>query len=181
MSKTTNWFAAEKPHEPWPLRFDSYSFGADCYNTLRCSVVFMNKQQVLTKFGVEPSGEPLIPDWKERWAADFIVMDKMDVPMPTVDIDWAALDGVERNAIIELDEIFSDRQILHKVAREDVDEYWAAHGIAGRGHNVYILMEVNDRTINVYLRAHVYTKPRPPSSDKRGLVDDLMLAWTRTY
>jgi hypothetical protein len=179
MSKLANWFSAEKPHEPWPLRFDRYSFGARCYNTLRCSILFKNYQFSLHE--VEPSGQPYALDWKDHWEASFIVMDRMDVPMPPVDVDWTALDGVERSAVIELDEIFRDRRILHNVARENVDEYWAVHGIAGRGHDADIFLEVNDCTINVYVKAHVYTKPHPSSPDTRGMVDDLMLAWTRTY
>lgn len=169
---------ADKPHDPWwPVPFDAYNFDARCYNTLRCSVLFMNHQHITTKTGMEPSGQPYSPDWKDHWEAGFGVMDKMDVPMPPVEVDWTALDGVERSAVVELDKIFRDRAILHNIAREDVDENWAIN----HHHRAEILLEVNDRTINVYMKAQMHTKLHPSYPETHGWSYDLVLAWTRTY
>lgn len=43
-------------------------------------------------------------------------------------------------------------------------------------------MEVNDRTINVYMSAHVLTKSFPiPGRDDVKSRWDLILAWTKTF
>lgn len=175
---SSTWFLAEKPFDPWwPLRFDGYKFGARCYNTLRSSILFKNHQLALSTELNAPSGTPHSPDWKDKWEVGFGVMDKMDVPLPPVDIDWTALDGVERNALIDLEEIFPNHQILHQVARGDVHEYWAIH----HRHLAEILVEVNDRTINVYMKAKVATKLHPSYPETLGRSKDLILAWTMTY
>ena len=45
-----------------------------------------------------------------------------------------------------------------------------------------IILEVNDRTINVYMRAFVPTRElQIPGNKYSGFRDDLILAWSRTY
>jgi len=89
------------------------------------------------------------------------------------------LDGVEREIALDLDTVFPERLILHNVPEDEVREDWKASRHLRR---VQILLEVNDRTVNVYMRAWVVTKhlqdPGDPNSDERR---DLMLAWTRTW
>ncbi len=166
------------PSESWPLRFDSFDFDVRCYNTLRCYVVFMNQQ--LSTHLEEPSGEPYSPDWKDHWKGGFIVPPDHVFP-PPVEIHWTALDGVERSAAIDLQAIFPERLILHEVAQEDVDEFFGQHPVE---RMVDILLEVNDSTINLYMRSWVRTKhPVDPAipDGKRISHRKLILAWTKTY
>jgi hypothetical protein len=168
----------EMPDESWPLRFDSFNFDVRCYNTLRCHAFFM-KQQLSTHID-EPSGKAYSPDWKEHWKAGFIVSPDQVFP-PPVEIHWTALDGNERSAEIDLEDIFPQRQILHEVAQDDVDELFGLHPVERIAD---ILLEVNDSTINVYMRSWVRTKhlvdPSIPDG-KRVSQRKLILAWTKTY
>ncbi len=169
-------FKKRIPREPWPLRFDSFSFNARCYHTLRCRVVFAKSHQVSERDDIEPSGEPYAPDWKNHWKAGYIISAE-DVFPPPVDIRWTAMDGVERTTKIDLEKIFPERLILHNAREEEVMEGW---GLEHR--HVDILLEVNDRTINVYMRAWVALKQRRDPADRMSDdLRDLILAWTKTY
>lgn len=145
----------EVPQGPWPLRFDSFAFGARCYNTLACSILFNNYQHSV--YVNEASGPPYAPDWKKDWHAGYN-MDRDIVTQgfpPPVQVKWTALDGVERRTEIDLEAIFPNREILHNVPRDEVWELWP--------HNKYsrmaeIFLEINDRTINVYMKALVKTR-----------------------
>lgn len=171
-------FKKRVPREPWPLRFDSFSFGARCYYTLRCVVVFMNKDQVPRKCEIEPSGKPYATDWKDRWDASHAVMADEVFPSP-VKVRWTAMDGVERTAEVDLESIFPDRLILHNAREDEVRDGW---GLERNARRAEILLEVNDRTINVYMRGWVLLKqPRDHSVRNSDSVRDLMLAWTKTY
>lgn len=179
MFNLANVFRKAKPGEPWPLRFDSYSFGARCYNTQRCSIVFDRKQHSLHV--IEPVGQPYAENWKDRWTGSFGSTEEFETrgfPSP-INIRWTALDGVERELEIDLEEVFSGHVILHNVPRDEVEEDWAIN----TRKRVDILLEVNDRTINVYQSAWVLTRllESPDDPDIKQARTDLMLAWTRTY
>ncbi|MCE4373217.1 hypothetical protein [Xanthomonas hortorum] len=177
--------ARKKPGEPWPLRFDSYSFDARCYHTLRCSITFARQQHSLHV--AEPSGDPYKPNWKDNWTGSFGSTEEFETRgfPSTVDIRWTAMDGAERYVEVDFEKIFPGHFILHSVAREDIDEFFLVYGFSGNGRNhVYILLEVNDRTINVYMRSDILTKHLvDPEHDplKKISRDELILAWSKTY
>lgn len=163
---------------PWPLRFDSFSFGTRAFNTLRCNIIFRGHQFALDDELDGPSGPPPSPDWKDRWTASFIVANWMMPPGP-VEIRWTSLDGVEHYVEIDLiKDIFPDLAVLHNVPKEDVNEAWARYD----KDTPDVLMEINDRTINVYMSAMVLTKS-PPNPARPDVLfrNDLVLAWTKNY
>ncbi|RMH87554.1 hypothetical protein EBB59_12880 [Lysobacter pythonis] len=172
-----NLFRRKEPKEPWPLRFDSYSLGAYCFNTLKCRIIFNRRQ--LSLYLDEPSGKPLP---KENWSASFGSTEAFETrgfPSP-VDIKWTALDGIERETEIDLETVFPGHEILHNVPRESVDEYWATH----MKHHARIYLEINDRTINIYIKARVPTNIIEDPIGCPGKIishRDMLLAWTRTY
>ncbi|WP_274396524.1 hypothetical protein [Xanthomonas cucurbitae] len=170
----------KKQREPWPLRFDSYSFGARCYHTLRCSITFARQQHSVSDLN-KPSGEPYAPDWKDHWTGGFGSTEEFETRgfPSTVDIRWTAMDGVERYVEVDFEKIFPGHLILHNVPKEDIFEYWAAH----KRKIAVILLEVNDRTINVYMKSWVLTNCLESPDDPNIKVsrDDLILAWTKTY
>lgn len=170
----------EVPQGPWPLRFDRFAFDARCYNTLACSVLFNNHQHSL--YVNEASGPPYAPDWKKDWHAGYN-MDRDIVTQgfpPPVQVKWTALDGVERRTEIDLEAIFPNREILHNVPRDEVWELWP--------HNKYsrmaeIFLEINDRTINVYMKALVKTRHLKKTDEPIQRVGkrELILVWTKTW
>nr|WVL55487.1 hypothetical protein M3O54_013720 [Xanthomonas nasturtii] len=135
----------------------------------------------------EPSGEPYKPNWKDNWTGGFGSTEEFETRgfPSTVDIRWTAMDGVERYVEVDLEKVFPGHLILHSVPQEDVDEFWMVYGYFGDGwRNAHILLEVNDRTINVYMRTDILTKNLvDPEHDplKKISRDELILAWTKTY
>ncbi len=171
-------FKKRVPCEPWPLRFDAFSFDARCYNTLECSVIFAKQHQITERDRFSPSGEPRSVDWKDDWTAGFAIAPS-DVFSPIIEIWWTAMDGVERSTKLNFNEIFPDRLVLHNALEHEVKEGW---GLERHARHVEILLEVNDRTINVYMRGWVVLKqPRDPAVRNSDSLRDLMLAWTKTF
>ena len=171
-------FKKRVPREPWPLRFDRFSFCARCYHTLKCAVIFARQHHIPESYQIGPSGEPYKPNWKDNWTAGFAIMPS-DVFSPIIEIWWTALDGVERSTQLNFDKIFPDRLVLHNAQEHEVKNGW---GLDDRSRDVDILLEVNDRTINLYMRGLVELKqPRDPAVRNSDRLRDLMLAWTKTF
>ncbi|KRG86025.1 hypothetical protein ABB34_07345 [Stenotrophomonas daejeonensis] len=165
------------PADPWPLKFRYHDFGVRCYNTLRCQVIY-NNYCFTRSFLYEPSGPPIRTDWKDSWSAGHGIGNEFASP---VEADWISLDGTRHQARIDLAELFKDRLVRHNVSKDDIPEGWlAAWRVDPLG--VDILMEVNDRTINVYMKALIATKePQIPGNPRSTGRRDLILVWTHTY
>lgn len=161
----------------WPLRFKTHGFGSRCYNTLRCGVYY-DKDHFTRLYANKPSGQPQDPNWKDSWHGRNLI--GRGFP-PPAEIEWTSLDGTEHHAFVDIGEIFKDRLILHNVPKEGIPEGWLA-ACDVKPPAADILMEVNDRTINVYMRAHITTKePQIPGNPRSTHRSDLILAWTKTY
>ena len=81
---------------------------------------------------------------------------------------------------VHIDAIFKDRRILHKVPREEIPDGWRPYWYGAGGPSIYL--EVNDRTINVYMQELIATKtPQIPGNPRSTGRTDVMLAWTHTY
>jgi hypothetical protein len=182
----------------WPLRFQLYSFGARAYNVQRASILFDRDQfgpteELYDKATgrsteiLQPSGPPPYSDWKDRWSGSYLyIPEEHDGKMfsTPVDIDWVSLDGAEHTTSIDLDAIFPERLVLHNAKREQIPlAYLVPSGKGDERLSVDILLEVNDRTINVYSKALIVVgDPQDVDNiDKRRMLTDLILAWTKTY
>nr|WP_217497716.1 hypothetical protein [Lysobacter enzymogenes] len=100
------------------------------------------------------------------------------MPPSTVDIDWVASDGSEHSAVIDLiREIFPGRAVHHNVPKEDVNEDWARHDKV----HPDILVEVNDRTITVYMKARILTRSSAAGRPDIQSRKDLVSVWSHTY
>jgi hypothetical protein len=158
---------------PWPLKFEKYSFDARCYNTLRCSIIYSNAQQSVHVD--QPSGPPYSPDWKSDWSGTYTPYDNRNFA-PPVGIDWMSLDGTRHRAQVDLADIFKDRLIRHDVPREEIPEGWA-HRLS-----IDVLLEVNDRSINVYMKARIAMKtPQKQGNPYSYGRTCLTLVWSKAY
>lgn len=158
---------------PWPLKFEKYSFCARCFNTLRCSIIYNNYQHS-TRLE-EPSGPLPSPDWKSNRNSGYTPYDNRNFA-PPAGIDWVSLDGTRHRARVDFEEIFKDRLIRHDVPREEIPEGWA-HRLS-----IDVLLEVNDRTVNVYMEADIAMKtPQKPGNPYSYGRTCMTLMWSRTY
>lgn len=156
----------------FPLTFKVHAFQAYCFNTLTCKIVY-NNYQFMPSYANKPSGPPPSPDYREHWpfASNIGIR---NFP-PPAQIQWTSLDGAEHNAKVDIGSIFKNERVLYKVADSEIpDRSW--------GGEPGIILEVNDRTINVYMKAFIATKTEQIPGNKYSTGrDDVILAWTQTY
>lgn len=157
-----------------PLRFAEHNFGAACYNTLSCSVVYNHKQ--FAPFSIDrPSPAPPSPNYREKWDAGFIGIENF--PSPAV-VRWTSLDGTKHESEIDIAKIFKEQLIWHKVPKSDMADFFSGP-VAGEPD---IFLEVNDHTINVFTWMLIPTKTEQIPGKKLSYGrDDRFLVWTHTY
>jgi hypothetical protein len=154
----------------WPLWFVRHNFGAHCFDTRSCEVLYNH----FPHGSDDPS--PSVASYErpldKLLPASFLSI--ANFPPPAV-VTWRSKDGTPLRTEIDIGEIFNDRLIRHNVAREDIPE---GIGI----HNPDIVLEVNDRTINVYMRAFIPTKElQVPGNKHSDFRNDLIEVYSRTY
>ncbi|MEX1829779.1 hypothetical protein [Luteibacter sp. CQ10] len=172
--------------EPWPIRFHTHGFIFHCYNTLACSGVY-NRYQFGTRKWIDgiphdgPSGSPPKND-RNKWRCGHAILAKGGKTFPgPVEIEWTSLDGEEHATSIDLDTLFKERLVLHTVTREEVKELWL-QTLSIEPVSPDIMVEVNNRTVSVYMEALIVTEVEDePGTKVSGLRFDPMLARSVTY
>lgn len=157
----------------WPLTFVQHNFGAHCFDTIGCRITYAGFTH-----GVEGSEEVSPPLVSRRGTREQILraghLARRNFP-PPAHVVWRSKDGQPHEADIDIGEIFRDQKIVHRVPREDIRE-----GVSITDPD--IVLEVEDRTITVYMRAFIPTKElQVPGNPYSGHRDDLLRVWSRTY
>ena len=159
-----------------PLRFKIHDFEAKVYNTRSCRIIYVNEE-----FAPEPvdrpTGPPPSSDYREHWNfASYVGIRNFPAPAR---VSWVSMDGSSHETTVDIGEIFKNEQVLYRVPDQEIPADLYPQGLF---LDPSIFLEVNDRTINVYMKALIPTKhlqiPGNPYSNGR---DDVVLAWTHTY
>ncbi|KRG68627.1 hypothetical protein ABB29_12535 [Pseudoxanthomonas dokdonensis] len=156
----------------WPLKFRAHYFDAICFSTYGCRVQYGHyhpgnpSEDVLTK------SSDSIPDYPNHLSAGWGPIKNFPAPAK---VTWRSKDGVPHAAEIDIGEIFSDQRIRHTVKQEDAADL-ASSGTPG------IILEVNDRTINVYMQTAIWLKqPTEPDNPLSDVQRDLIKVFSETY
>lgn len=165
--------AAAGTSAEWPLRFQRHRFGAYCFDTWGCQIVYNGFPHGRSEpETLSPSAASYGDDLRQRMKGGHL--DIRNFPGPA-EVRWRSKDKTEHEARIDIAEIFRDQLVRHEVAREDIAE-GASIG------EPEIILEVDDRTINVYSRCFIPLKrpmdPGNPHSDYRA---DLIKVFSRSY
>lgn len=158
-----------------PLRFVRHNFGAYCYNTLKCSVVYDHND--FTRLDNDtPSFKPgATDDYKSRWDASYLGIRNFPAP---AQVKWTSLDGEAHEAQVDIGHLFKEQLIWHKVSKSDMADFFEGP-IAGEAG---IILEVNDRTVSVYTKTLIPTRTEQiPGNKNSDFRNDLFLVWTHTY
>jgi len=164
------------PVKEWPLRFRSHSFAAHCYDTYGCKVFYASQEQRSDDPDeLRPSSAGYGPEYQRDWSGIHGMIRNFP---PPAEVSWRSKDGQTHEAKIDFGEIFKDELIRHNVPREEM-----ADVPDGKyPHEPAILLEVNDRTIRVYMRAHVPTKHlQKPGNHYSDFRYDLILVKAYIY
>lgn len=161
-----------RPEVTWP--FDGHNFGAYCYNTIGCRVLYANHYHVRDGDD-EVAPPPPTPGIQKYWnGGGYIGIDNF--PPPAV-ITWRSLDGVAHEAHVDIGAIFKDQQVLHNVPAEKL-----AWNATRTGMDPDIILVLDDRAISVYMKAAVVLEePATPGNRYSDTRDEPVLAWRHTY
>ena len=157
----------------FPLTFVDHAFQVFCYNTIRCRVIYNDYDFSPYKADEQPSPPPSSPNYRDDWpfASNLGIR---NFP-PPAEVRWISLDGAVHEAKVDIGVIFKDRRVLYRVPDAEIpDRSW--------GGSPGIFLEVNDRTINVYMKAFIATKTEQiPGNKNSDFRDDVILAWSHSY
>ena len=162
------------PVKQWPLKFKSHSFGAYCYDTRACTIHYANFEH-----GSEEPSTPSAtygPGYLDHLDGGHIGIRNFPAPAK---VSWVSKDGQAHTAEIDMGELFADEVIRHNVKRDEMSDV-----VDGEYKSEpAILLEVNDRTIRVYMRAMIFLKKRVEvAGHLRGdFKDELILVKTYTF
>lgn len=154
----------------WPLKFLRHDFSSQCFNTRDCTISYAN----FPHHWNEPQGpwQSYGDDHKNFFQSAELSI--ANFPSPAV-LDWISKDGSAHHAIVDMAEIFRDLLIRHKVPRDEVKE-----GVSIG--NPTIALEVDDRTVNVYMIAHIPTKHlQIPGNKYSDFRSDMIKVYSKTY
>lgn len=159
-----------------PLRFKQHSFEAYCYNTQDCSVVYNGDE--LTRYAAgKASPPPPSTDYRERTWGGAPVIGIRNFP-PPAQVSWTSKDGAAHEAAVDIGSIFKDELVLHQVPDGEIPD-GTFNGPAGEPE---IVLEVNDRTISVYMKMFIPTKSAQIAGNPNSFFrDDIVKAWSKTY
>jgi hypothetical protein len=158
-----------------PLRFARHNFGVHCFNVTGCTVLYNDRYQrddAPDKMSPPP---PSNPDYAQKWMEG--ELDIRNFP-PPAQVRWKSLDGVAHEAKVDIGAIFKDELIWHNVPKTDMRPFFSGP-VAG---DPDISLEVNDRTINVYIGMFIPTLTEQIPGNKYSYARrERFLAWSHTY
>lgn len=158
-----------------PIPFDRHNFSAHCYDTYGCKVRYAGMWA--TKQSDEElrrSSTSLGEDYPSVMGGGGISSIR-NFPLPA-EVSWRDKDGNPHEAKVDIAAIFKDQVVLHKVPQEQLPPILTAPIFPK------IILEVNSRTINVWMEAHVPTKDlQKPGNPYSRARNDLILAYSKTY
>jgi hypothetical protein len=153
-----------------PLKFKLHNFEALCYNTIGCNVIYNGRYQEKNAAN-EVSPKKL----KEAWGS--VELGIRNFPGPA-ELTWKSLDGTPHEAKIDIGSIFKNELIWHNVPKADMADFYAGP-IAG---DPDIYLEVDNRTVNVYMAMFIPTRSeQKPGNKDSDFRKDIILAWSHTY
>ncbi len=175
MSRQANPAPAGRDPDTYPLRFKKHNFEAHCYNTSDCHVIYNGTNTTRTAVDRQ-IGPPPSSDYKKNWGGA-VFGGIPNFPGPAK-VEWTTRDGQTLRADIDLADIFKDELVLHRVPLDEIPER-AFKGPAGEPT---IFLEVDNRTINVYMQMLIPTKSEQiPGNPNSHFRNDTLRAWSKTY
>lgn len=152
----------------FPLKFKEHDFGAYCFNTMTCRIVYAGAVH-----GEDERSSAPDKDYLKNLSGGHGGI--KNFPPPAV-VTWRSLDGTAHEAKVDIGAIFKDERVLHQVPQDDIPIETAAFS------GPEIILVVNDRTISVYMKVDIaLKKPRIPTNPLSDVIEQTTLSFTHTY
>ena len=157
----------------WPLKFEAHYFGGHCFDTQSCEILyrgFSHGSRDKPSSSVESYGRSL---------DKLLSAGRGPIPNfpPPARVTWRSKNGTRLEAEIDIGEIFRDELVRHNLKQDEISEQGPGPGLLPA-----IILEVKDRTISVYMRAHVSTRElQEPGNRYSDFRNDLIKVFSRDY
>lgn len=157
----------------WPLFFIRHHYASDCFDTQYCRIAYGNyvSEDATPQRSIESFGK----DYPSILTNSVSIgINNFAGPLA---IEWRSKDGTPLQASLDFNELFADRlvPIPPGVKREDIPDR------VNTG-NTTIVVEVNDRTVNVYTTTHLPMKEEQiPGNRFSTFNDELVRVFSHTY
>ncbi|HEY4582096.1 MAG TPA: hypothetical protein VIG88_04415 [Lysobacter sp.] len=155
-----------------PLRFWQHNFGAYCFSTWGCRVRYGS--MLVVDHSPDEWQRPLedaVGDFRARMRGGYIGLRNFEGPIA---LEWQ---DAKRNPLhmeLDLSAIFADGLIRHRVPANEIRKDSSVG-------NPDIIVELNDRTVRLYMRAHIpLEKPRDPGNRYSNFVGENVLVLEQT-
>lgn len=155
-----------------PLRFWQHNFGAYCFGTWGCrvqygSMLIVDRPPTEWQTPLEEAEGHM----RSRMQGGHIGLRNFEGP---VVLEWLDADRMPHRFELDLAELFADGLIRHQVPRDEIADQVSVG-------NPDIVIEINGRTVRVYMRAHIpLKKPRDPANRYSDFIDENVLVMERT-
>ncbi|UGB44535.1 hypothetical protein LQ772_11095 [Frateuria edaphi] len=162
----------------FPLTFKRHDFAAYCYNTVGCEVIYANNNFTRLYSGEVVASPPPSPDYRKKWSpAGYLAIQNFP---PPAQVRWKSLDGTLHETVVDIGFIFKDELVRYSVPNDEIAD--GAFPQPGPALEPSIYLEVNDRTVSVFMRAFIPTKAQQiPGNKYSDARTDLILVWSRTF
>jgi hypothetical protein len=157
----------------WPLKFETHKFNALCFDTLTCSVWYsgMDHGYKTPTASLSTYG----PGYIDTWHAGHGGIENFPDP---ASVTWVTRDGKKREASIDIASIFRNEVVRHNVPREEIPDLPDGE----YPFEPSIILEVNDASIRVYMRAFISTRHlRIPGNVNSDYRNDIILVKSYNY
>ena len=156
----------------WPLTFSAHQFGAFSYSTYGCKLFYRGRPQLDEPEDVLQISSDGVPNYPNNLDGSWGPIKNFP---PPAQVTWRSKDGQRHQAEVDIGDIFKDQLIRHRVPREDIST-------VGSLPLPEIILEVNDRTINVYMKAIIWTNSlQIPGNRLSNQRSDMIKVYSRTY
>lgn len=156
-----------------PIPFDRHKFGAASYQTYGCKVRYAGLLVLDEPDDVLQIASSTVPRYPDVLHAG--ILDIRNFPLPA-QVSWRDKDGNPHEARVDIAAIFRDQVVLHKVPHAQLPPVLTAPVFPE------IILEINDSTIRVWMRAFVPTTVlQEPGNRLSNYRDDVVLAYSKTY
>lgn len=151
------------------IPFYDHSFGASCFNTLRCRVLYENAYIVNSGSPSDPFTERDRQNLSSGWL-------NLDFPS-IVRVTWTSKDGNSHDETINLGEIFRSRLVRYP---DDLDVNDVKISVPPSPPGIILVVE--DRSIRVYMKAWIsLLRPRFPGRKYSDFRHDPVVAYSQTF
>lgn len=158
--------------DDWPLWFVQHRFASKCFSVHDCTVSYAGQRIEKMTTGPRPSVESLGFPLEKILSGS--ISGIVNFP-PPAKVDWVAMDGTHLSATVDMAEIFKDRLLVHSTPREAILE----HGTIPPPD---IVLVVDDRRIDVYMRTYLFLKElRDPTNPHSNFRSEVVRVHSREY